>query len=241
MPSRASWPKPTALPPPLRICFRRSAENLEWDWGALWSSRRERLPRSVAIAFGMRRISRPQNSTRSAEKRTSRFQRRPARSCLAKRITNLDGRCDDRTRILARLRRRREAGLHGGVIFPILLDTEALGVVEFFSRAVRERDEEQLATLSAIGSQIGQFIKRRRAEAALRASEERWRRLFETSAAGMALVRLDGVFTAANPALQRMLGRSEDEIVGRNVLELNHEDERAATAEALCEISGAAC
>ncbi len=125
-----------------------------------------------------------------------------------------------------------KSGLHGAVIFPILLDTEALGVVEFFSRAARERDEEQLATLSAIGSQIGQFIKRQRAEAALRASEERWRRLFETSAAGMALNRLDGVFTAANPALQRMLGRAEEEIVGHNVLELNHEDERAATAEA---------
>src|SRR2546429_5833000 len=124
------------------------------------------------------------------------------------------------------------AGLHGGVIFPILLDAEALGIVEFFSRATGERDEEQLVTLSAIGSQIGQFIKRQRAEAAVRASEERWRRLFETSAAGMALNRLDGVFTAANPALQRMLGRAEEEIVGHNVLELNHEDERAATAEA---------
>jgi PAS domain S-box-containing protein len=67
----------------------------------------------------------------------------------------------------------------------------------------------------------------------LRASEERWRRLFETSAAGMALNRLDGVFTAANPALQRMLGRTEEEIVGYNVLELNIENERAATAEAL--------
>jgi PAS domain S-box-containing protein len=126
-----------------------------------------------------------------------------------------------------------KVGLHGAVIFPILLDTEALGVIEFFSCAARERDEEQLATLSAIGSQIGQFIKRRSAEAGLRASEERWRRLFETSAAGMALTRLDGVFTAANPALQKMLGRTEEEIVGRNVLELHIEDERAATAEAL--------
>src|SRR6202022_4888211 len=84
------------------------------------------------------------------------------------------------------------AGLHSGVIFPVLLDTEALGVVEFFSRAAQERDEEQLATLSAIGSPIGQFIKRRRAEEALRASEERWRRLFEPSAAGVGLFRLDG-------------------------------------------------
>jgi len=108
-----------------------------------------------------------------------------------------------------------------------------LGVVEFFSRETRERDEEQLATLSAIGSQIGQFIKRQSAETAVRASEERWRRLFDTSSAGMALFRLDGVCTAANPALRRMLGLSEDEMVGHNVLELNHPDERAATAEAL--------
>jgi adenylate cyclase len=125
------------------------------------------------------------------------------------------------------------AGLHGGVIFPILLDADALGVAEFFSRAPQERDEEQLATLSAIGSQIGQFIKRRSAEEGLRASEERWRRLFETSLVGMGLFQLDGLCTAANPALQRMLGRTEEEIVRHNVLELNHEDERAATADAL--------
>jgi PAS domain S-box-containing protein len=41
------------------------------------------------------------------------------------------------------------------------------------------------------------------------------------------------VCTAANPALQRMLGLIEDEIVEHNVLELNHPGEQAATAEAL--------
>src|SRR5262249_20547264 len=53
--------------------------------------------------------------------------------------------------------------------------------------------------------------------AAHRASEERWRRLFEASAAGMALANLDGVFIAANPAFQRMLGRTEDEIQGCSI------------------------
>ena len=63
----------------------------------------------------------------------------------------------------------------------------------------------------------------------MRASEERWRSLFETSAAGVGLFRLDGVCIAVNPALQQMLDRTKKDIVGRNVLELNHEDERRAT------------
>jgi PAS domain S-box-containing protein len=55
--------------------------------------------------------------------------------------------------------------------------------------------------------------------------------MFETSAAGIALARLDGVFTAGNPALQRMLDRTADEIVGRTAMEITHEDERPETAD----------
>lgn len=71
--------------------------------------------------------------------------------------------------------------------------------------------------------------------AAYRASEERWRRLFEASAAGMALANLDGVFIAANPAFQKMLGRSEDEIKGCSVLDIAPADERPATSKVLAE------
>jgi two-component system, sensor histidine kinase and response regulator len=61
-----------------------------------------------------------------------------------------------------------KAGLHCAFGFPILLGGEVLGVLEFFSRSIREPDKRLLAMLSAIGSQIGQFIERTEAEQELR-------------------------------------------------------------------------
>jgi len=58
--------------------------------------------------------------------------------------------------------------LHSAFGFPILLGDEVLGVLEFFSHQIRQPDTKLLELLSAVGSQIGQFIERTEAEAALR-------------------------------------------------------------------------
>ena len=55
-------------------------------------------------------------------------------------------------------------GLHGAVGFPIVLAREILGVMEFFSHEIRQPDEELLKLMATIGSQIGYFIRRKRAE-----------------------------------------------------------------------------
>src|SRR5438552_5470407 len=60
----------------------------------------------------------------------------------------------------------QKAGLRGGVCFPIKLGDAVLGVVECFSRQVREPDEDFLRMLDDIGRQLGQFIAARRAEEA---------------------------------------------------------------------------
>lgn len=59
-------------------------------------------------------------------------------------------------------------GLHAAFGFPILLGTEVLGVLEFFSHEIQQPDRRLLEMMSAIGSQIGQFIERMEAEDALR-------------------------------------------------------------------------
>jgi PAS domain S-box-containing protein len=60
-------------------------------------------------------------------------------------------------------------GLHGAFGFPILIGAEVLGVIEFFSREIREPDDELLRMVGGIGWQIGQFTKRKRAEEELAA------------------------------------------------------------------------
>ncbi len=70
-----------------------------------------------------------------------------------------------------------KSDIHGAFIFPIVADGSAIGVLSFSSREVREPDERMLQAVRVIGSQIGQFLRRKEAEDALRGSEERFRRL----------------------------------------------------------------
>jgi signal transduction histidine kinase/integral membrane sensor domain MASE1 len=64
-----------------------------------------------------------------------------------------------------------ECGLHGGFAFPILAGSRVLGVMEFFTHEFRRLDASQLALMTAAGSQIGQYIERRRAQYRLAKSE----------------------------------------------------------------------
>ena len=69
------------------------------------------------------------------------------------------------------------ADLHGAFAFPIMMEGHPWGVMEFFSHEIREPDEALLQIVRAIGSQIGQFIRRKETERALREAEEQFRQL----------------------------------------------------------------
>jgi PAS domain S-box-containing protein len=69
--------------------------------------------------------------------------------------------------------------LHGAFAFPILSQGAVTGVVEFFSRQIRKPDDDLLAMMGALGSQIGQFVERKRAEEALRKNRDLLRTLID--------------------------------------------------------------
>lgn len=56
------------------------------------------------------------------------------------------------------------AGLHSAIGFPIKIGPEFYGVVEFFTREPLLSNQELINMLDAIGSEIGQFIQKKRIE-----------------------------------------------------------------------------
>jgi len=70
-------------------------------------------------------------------------------------------------------------GLHAAFGFPIYSGRQIAGIMEFFSHQIQQPDKELLSMMSSLGSQIGQFLSRKRIEAAFRTSEEKYRELVE--------------------------------------------------------------
>jgi diguanylate cyclase (GGDEF)-like protein/PAS domain S-box-containing protein len=72
-------------------------------------------------------------------------------------------------------------GLRGGFVFPVLAEGKTIGVLNFSSQKPREPDQRLLQAARVIGSQVGQFLQRKQAEASLRESEARFRSLTQMS------------------------------------------------------------
>jgi PAS domain S-box-containing protein len=114
----------------------------------------------------------------------------------------------------------RRSGLHAAFGFPLRSPRGIVGVMEFFSRELREPDQRLLETMRMLGSQVGQFVARRQAEAEVRASESRLRAML--AAALDAVVTMDhrGRVLGWNQAAEAIFGYRAHEAVGCDMADL---------------------
>ena len=145
--------------------LRAVCESLVWDVGALWRVDRDTGVLRCVEIWHTAEIDVPEFETTTRQRTFGPGIGLPGRVWINREPVYVPDVVHDhqfpRAVIAARER------LHAGFGVPIVLGRDVLGVLEFFSSEIRQPDQELLDMMAVIGSQLGQFIERKRAEEAL--------------------------------------------------------------------------
>jgi two-component system, cell cycle sensor histidine kinase and response regulator CckA len=144
--------------------LRAVCESLDWDLGVIWRAEGDKLSCVEIWQADGRDFTDFVAVTR--QKQFALGEGLPGRIWSAGAPTWLPNLAKDRN--LPRAKAAARCGIKSAFGFPVRIGTNVLGVIEFFSREIREVDAELLAIFAAIGAQVGLFIERRRAEEDLR-------------------------------------------------------------------------
>jgi two-component system sensor histidine kinase/response regulator len=203
-------------------------ESLGWEYGALWEvDRRGRTLRCV----GTWHDSALQFTEFVETSRTTTFTRGvglPGRVWEAGRPAWIPDVVSDTN--FPRAAAADRVGLHGAFGLPILRGSEVLGVMEFFSRDIRQPDAALLDTMMTAGAQIGLYVARKWAADELET-------FFRLSADLLCVASLDGYFLRLNPAWTHVLGYDEAELRASPFLDFVHPDDHAATIDAVSSLT----
>lgn len=151
------------------MILRSICESLDWDLGALW-----RIDPETEVLRCAQLWHKPELQAAAFEEatRSSAFAPGvglPGRVWSSRAPACVHDVLEDEG--FLRAGPARLDGLHAAFAFPILLGDEVLGVIDFLSREIRQPDPDLLSTMATIGSQVGQFIERKRAEASLQQAQ----------------------------------------------------------------------
>jgi PAS domain S-box-containing protein len=97
-----------------------------------------------------------------------------------------------------------KADLVASFSFPVMFSQKVLGVIQLYGTSVAEPDQELLTIVASLGTQIGEFIQRRRTEYSLDSSESRLNAIINSMAEGVIVADKGGRFLLINQAAKDM-------------------------------------
>ena len=203
---------------------RAAAKTLDVERASVWLYNADRSAICCADLYerGEQRHSR--NQELSAESHPSYFEALEAERTIAAHDARSDPRTSEFTATYL-----EPLGITSMLDAPIRVGGRMVGVVchEHVGPSRQWREDEQ-AFAGSVADAVSLTIEeseRRRAEAALRESQERYRRIVETALEGIWAVDAQGKTTYVNPRMAEMLGYNVEEILGRNAFDFAHPDD----------------
>lgn len=135
----------------------------------------------------------------------------------------------DHQRALANLKKALKEGSTRGQEYGLMRNdgTRFIGRVD--AALIRDADGDPKAVISAARD----ITERKRAEKALRRSEQRFRDIAETASEWIWEVDAEGVYTYSSPAIRRILGYEPEEMLGRHFYDFYHPEGRDSVKESV--------
>jgi len=225
------------LPAVASACIEQICISCEWQFGQVWypDDRDIFLVCSDDSLFGGPQFS--EFHLLSLNTPLQRGQGVPGRAWETKSAIWLAQAADhDESSSLPRLHASRKLGVKAAFSFPVIFENKVLAVYEFFCTRARPSDRLFLDVVGKLGRLLGDITVRVRSEAALRASEGRWRSVFETSTFGFSLIDETLHYLTANTAFQVMLGYTVDELRRLSPMDISLEEDKELSRALLTEL-----
>ena len=207
----------------VEIIFQIVCRSLDWDWGGFWNVDTQANVLRLANHWSGPDTPYAEFSALSCTTVKEPGEGLPGRvwssgQAIWFRDIFLDTTCKRSTAA-------SENGLHGAIAFPICAGAKILGVMEFLSHEMRERDRDMQQTFTVIGSAIGQYIERRQAAEDLKRERDYIDQIIRETPALVVGIAPEGMTTFVNPSAARHTGYTPEELIGKDWWQLLYRGE----------------
>ncbi len=127
-----------------------------------------------------------------------------------------------------------EAGFRSAQSTPLVgRSGRLIGMLSTHWRKRHRPKERELRYLDLLARQVADLIEQREAERKVAENEERLSAIFAGAQVGLAEATLDGRFLSVNDALCRMMARSREDFLSKDVVQVTHPSDVGVTLEKL--------